>query len=155
MIDTPHITQSEVQATASIHIVVPRTQIQTVMGPAVSEIFAALSAQGIAPTGPWFTHHARRPTDVFDFDACVPVAGLVAASGRVQPGTLAARARVARTVYHGNYDKLGEGWGEFMKWIELNGHTPAPDLWECYVVGPATNPDPASWRTELNQPLLD
>ena len=29
----------------------------------------------------------------------------------------------------------------------------APDLWECYVAGPESNPDPATWRTELNRPL--
>jgi effector-binding domain-containing protein len=63
--------------------------------------------------------------------------------------------KVARTVYHGPYEGLGDAWGEFMEWIEANGHTPAPDLWECYTAGPESNPDPAAWRTELNRPLID
>lgn len=33
------------------------------------------------------------------------------------------------------------------------GHTPAPILWQCYVAGPESGPDPATWRTELNRPL--
>jgi len=27
------------------------------------------------------------------------------------------------------------------------------DLWEVYVAGPESGPDPATWRTELNRPL--
>lgn len=38
--------------------------------------------------------------------------------------------------------------------IAADGHTPAPDFWESYVTGPESNPDPATWRTELNRPLL-
>jgi effector-binding domain-containing protein len=153
VIDTPQIAESAEQLTACIPLVVPRTQIQTVMGPAIREVFATLAAQGIAPTGPWFTHHRRRPSDTFDFEVCVPVASPVAAAGRVQPGRLPA-ARVARTVYHGAYDGLGAAWGEFCAWIEANGHARREDLWECYLVGPESSSDPAAWRTELNQPLV-
>ena len=124
MIDPPRIAETADQLTAFIPLVVPRAEIQAVMGPAISEMYAALAAQGIAPAGPWFTHHRRRPTDTFDFDVCVPVASPVAAAGRVKPGRLPA-ARVARTVYRGPYEGLGAAWGEFCAWIEANGHTPA------------------------------
>ncbi len=30
---------------------------------------------------------------------------------------------------------------------------PAPWIWEVYLTDPRTNPDPSTWRTELNQPL--
>ena len=45
-------------------------------------------------------------------------------------------------------------WGEFNAWIAANGHTPAQNLWECYVAGPEKDPDPSTWRTELNRPLF-
>lgn len=153
MIDTPHITQSKAQPMAFIRLTVPRSEIRTVMGPAITEVFSVLAAQGIAPAGPWFTHHMCRPTDVFDFEACVPVAQAVTASGRVQPGELPARAKVARTVFHGDYEGLGDAWGKFMQWIEENGYTGEEDLWECYTVGPEAGPDSSAWRTELNKPL--
>jgi effector-binding domain-containing protein len=70
----------------------------------------------------------------------------------VKPGQLPATT-VARTVYHGDYEGLGAAWGEFGAWIKANGYTPAPNLWECYVAGPESNPDPATWRTELIRPL--
>jgi effector-binding domain-containing protein len=82
----------------------------------------------------------------------VPVTAPVAAAGRVKPGQLPA-TKVARTIYHGPYEGLGAAWGELIAWIAAKGHTPGPDLWECYVAGPESNPDPATFRTELNRPL--
>jgi effector-binding domain-containing protein len=153
MIDTPKITNSPAQLMAFIHLTVPRTEIQKVMGPGISEVQAAISAQGIAATGPWFTHHLKMDPKVFDFEICVPVASAISAAGRVKPGQLPA-ARVVRTVYHGPYEGLGEAWGELGAWIKAKGLTPAEDLWERYVVDPSSNPDPSAWRTELNRPLL-
>jgi effector-binding domain-containing protein len=141
MIDTPKITTTEALTTAMIHVTVPRSEIQKVMGPGLQELQAALDAQGIKAT-----------PKVFDFEICLPVAAPVAAAGRVKPGKLPA-TKVARTVYHGPYDDLGAAWGELGAWIKAQGLTPADDLWECYVAGPESGPDPAKWRTELNRPL--
>ena len=157
MLDTPQITQTAAQLTAIIRLTIPREEIRRVMGPGIGEVMAAVAAQGIAPAGPWFTHHLRMDPDTFDFEIGVPVTAAVAAAGRVKPGHLPA-TKVARTVYHGPYDGpegLGAAWGEFDAWIAATGHTPGPDLWECYVAGPESDPDPATWRTELNRPLTD
>ncbi len=153
MIDTPRITQAPTQLTACIHLTVPRTEIQNVMGPGLHELLAAVAQQGITPSGPWFTHHLRMDPNTFDFEICVPVTKPVAATGRVQPGQLSA-ATVAQTTYHGSYEGLSAAWGEFEAWIKANGHTAAPDLWERYLIGPESSPDPSTWRTELNRPLI-
>jgi effector-binding domain-containing protein len=153
VLDAPQITESADQLTAFIPLTVPREDMQAVMGPGIREVLAAMTAQGIAPAGPWFTHHRRRPTDTFDFDICVPVATPVAAAGRVKPGRIPA-ARVARAVYQGPYEGLGTAWGEFLDWVAANGLTPRGDLWECYLVGPETGCDPSSFVTELNRPLV-
>ncbi len=152
MLDKPQIVQTAAQLTAIIHLTVPREEIRNVMGPGISELMAAVAAQGIAPAGPWFTHHLRMDPDTFDFEISVPVSAPVAAVGRVKPGQWPA-TKVARTVFHGDYEGLGAAWGEFDAWIAAEGHTPGADLWECYVAGPESNPDPATWRTELNRPL--
>jgi hypothetical protein len=70
MIDEPHITQSETQIIAFIHITVPREEIRFVMDPALRELKGALAGQGIKPIGPWFTHHLRIDPKVFDFQVC-------------------------------------------------------------------------------------
>ncbi len=154
MIDTPHITQSAVQGTATIRLTIPRDQIQQVMGPAIGEVMAAVASQRIGPDGPVFSHHFQMDPSQFDFEVGVPVTAPVTAVGRVQPSQLP-EARVARTIYRGSYEGLGPAWGEFCQWIISQGHTAAPDLWERYLTGPESSPDPTTWQTELNQPLID
>lgn len=153
MIDKPTIVQTAAQATAVIRLTIPRDQIQNVMGPGIQELFATLAAQAITPAGPWLTHHLKMDPATFDFEITIPVRAPVTPAGRVMPGVLPA-ATVARTVYRGGYEGLGSAWGEFKAWIAAEGHAEAADLWECYVAGPETGPDPATWRTELNQPLV-
>jgi effector-binding domain-containing protein len=153
MLDTPRIVETDVQQAAVIHLIVPRAEIRSVMGPRLQELMSAVADQGITPTGPWFTHHLRRPGDTFDFEIGVPVSTSVTPTGRVKPGRLPA-ATVARAIYHGSYEGLGGAWGELGKWLAANGHRPAEDFWEVYAAGPESNPDPASWRTELNRPLV-
>ena len=153
MIDTPRICQTAAQLNAIIHLTIPREEIRNVMGPGISELMATVAAQGIALTGPWFTHHLRMDPATFDFEISVPVASPVTAAGRVKASQWPAM-KVARTVYQGAYEGLSDAWGEFNAWIAAQGLTPGPDLWECYVAGPESSPDPATWRTELNRPLI-
>jgi effector-binding domain-containing protein len=152
MLDKPQIVQTAAQHTAIIRLTIPRQEIRNVMGPGRSEVMDAVAAQGITPAGPWFSHHLRMDPEVFDFEIGVPVATPIAAAGRVKPEQLPA-ALVARTVYHGPYEGLASAWSELGAWIVAEGHTPGPELWECYVAGPESDPDPATWSTELTRPL--
>jgi effector-binding domain-containing protein len=153
MLDTPYVTQTTTQNIAVIHLVIAKDEIQHVMGPGIGELMAAIASQGIQPAGPIFTHHFKLTPDGWDFEIGVPVSKAVAPAGRVKPSEWPAM-RVARTVYQGPYEGLGGAWGEFMDWIAANGHKPAEDLYECYLAGPESSPDPANWRTEFNKPLM-
>ena len=153
MIETPRIVDTTEQLAAVIHLTIPRSEIQQVMGPGFGEVMSVLAAQGIAPAGAFFSHHFRMNPETFDFEIGVPVATPVTASGRVTPGRLPA-ARVARTIYHGGYEGLGAAWGEFGEWVKANGLAPAENLWEIYARGPESGPDSSGWRTELNRPLV-
>lgn len=155
MVDEPTIAAIEPRPAAVIHLVVPRDQIQQVMGPAIGEVMAAVRDQGLAPAGPLFSHHHRRPTDTFDFEVGVPVVAPIAPSGRVRPGTRPGASRVAMTTYRGPYEGLADAWGEFMAWIERQGLAAGSSPWESYRVGPGSSPDPADWQTDLHLPLLD
>ena len=150
----PEITHTAAQLAAMIHLTMPRNEIQSVMGPGLSELMAAVKAQGIGPAGPWFTHHLTMSPSVFDFEICVPVTAPVAAVGRVKPGQFPA-VKAARTIYTGPYEGLAAAWGEFKTWVTANGHVAAPDLFECYLAGPESCANPSDWRTELSQPLID
>ena len=152
MLDAPRIIESAAQLTAAIRLTIPRTEIQHVMGPGLAELRAAVTAQGLAPTGPWLTHHFRMDPAIFDFEIALPVSTPVAAAGRMRTGHLPATT-VARAVLHGDYAGLPAAWGELDAWIAAHGYTPGAELWERYVVGPESHSNPADWRTELNRPV--
>ena len=152
MLDTAEITRTQHRHTAVVHLVIPRDQIQSAMGPAMEEVTATIAAQGIAPVGPFFSHHLRLDPQTFDFEVGVPVSEPVNATGRVVASELPA-TKVARIIYHGPYEELGTAWQEFDAWITDHGHAPASDLWEVYHSGPEAHGDPAHWRTELVRPL--
>jgi effector-binding domain-containing protein len=154
MIDTPAITTTSEQPTAVIHLTIPRAEIQQAMGPAHQELFSTLAAQGVMPTGPWFSHHFRMDPATFDFEVGVPVSARVTAAGRVAGSRLPA-TRAARTVYRGGYEGLGAAWGELDAWIAREGLKPAGGLWEVYAAGPESGPDPLQWRTEPTRPLAE
>ena len=152
MLESPQIVHTDAQLAAVIRLTIPREEIQAVMGPAIADVFAAIAAQGVDPAGPVFSHHLRLEPGIFDFEVGVPVRAPISPAGRVKGGFLPA-ATVVRTVYTGPYEGLPQAWGEFMALLEGQGHALADEAWESYLHSPAQDPDPGSWRTELNRPL--
>lgn len=153
MLGIPHIARTEPRPAAVIHLVIPRADIQQVMGPAIAEIFGAIAAQGVTAVGPVFAHHLKMSRTTFDFEVGVPTSRPIIPAGRVFASELPGGI-VAQTTYRGPYERLYDAWQEFGAWVAEQGHTPAPHLWEIYVTGPESSNDPSTWLTELNQPLL-
>src|SRR5262249_10339960 len=79
---------------------VPRAEIRKVMGPGLAELWTAVAVQGIATIGPWFTHHLKMPSDVFNFEIGLPVNAPVATAGRGKSRGFPAM-RLVGTVYKG------------------------------------------------------
>jgi effector-binding domain-containing protein len=152
MLEALHVTDSPATLAAVIRFKIPQLELPNVMAPAVDELLSALKAQGIAPTGPLFNHYLSMEGGLFDFEVGVPVSTPVAPVGRVVPGELPA-ARVVRATYQGPYAGLYHAWREFGELAKGTGYEPAGGIWESYVYGPESNSDPATWRTELNQPV--
>jgi hypothetical protein len=86
MLATPQIVQTAAQSAAIIHLTVPRNEMMKVFGPAVGELMAVLTAQGVRPEGALFAHHLKMNADTFDFELGVKVSSPVKATGRVTPG---------------------------------------------------------------------
>jgi effector-binding domain-containing protein len=154
MIETPRVVRVAAQQAAVLHVAVPREEIAAVMGPGLARVMAAVASQGKVPAGPWFAHHLCMDPGAFDFEIGVPVEDPIVAAGGVVPGELPS-GLVARTVYQGDFDGLYSAWQEFDAWVADKGYAPRPDLWEVYLTGPEAGPDPSTWRTELNRPLVD
>ena len=151
MIDEPTIVKTATRRAAIVHLTIPKAAIQKEMGPGIAEVRAALAAQNIAATGPWFTYHHRMDPAVWDFDIGVPIAAPVEPTGRVKNGELPA-ATVARTVYHGGYEGVGEAWPKLDAWIARQGREAGASLWETYLTDPSTTSDPSKYETELSRP---
>jgi effector-binding domain-containing protein len=154
VIEPLRVIKTTPQLTAVIPIRVSRDDIRKVMGPGLAELKAAVAAQNVAVTGPWFTHHHRDPGEVFDFEICLPVAAPVAPANRMKPGQWPAM-NIVQTTYHGGYEGLGSAWGEFIGMIRSAGHKTADGLYETYAVGPEMSTDPAAWRTVLSKQLVE
>jgi effector-binding domain-containing protein len=159
MIESPHIVETQSQSAAVIHLAIPREEMRKAMPLAIQEVKAAIARQGITAEGPLIIHHLKLSPKKFDFEVGYPVSAPVSSMGRVKAGTLPA-AKVARTVYHGDYEGLFAAWDEFGKRLQSQGIlareglTSAATLWEAYLVGPETSSDPRDWQTELNLPLV-
>jgi len=151
-ISQPRLIETRARHTAVIHLTIPRAEMMHVFGPAVQELVAALTAQGMPPTGSAFAHHLKMSPDTFDFELGFVTPSPVMSSGRVEPGRWPAQ-KAAHTVYSGPYEGLPAAWGAFLEWMKENERAPAPDLWEHYTVGPHASQNPADWRTELYRPL--
>lgn len=152
MLETPELIDVPQQHTAVIRLHIPFDECQEHFGPAVGELFAELEQQGIAPAGPLFDHHFSAPDTHFDFEIGVPVSKPVAPNGRVIPSERPA-FRAVKAVLVGGYENLSEAWPEFMQWIDEQGLLTATDFWQLFVKGPGSDPDPASYRTELIRAL--
>lgn len=147
------LTHTEVQPAAVIHLTIPRDEIQTAMGPAIAEVIEAVISQGIGPAGPVFAHHFGMEPGIFNFHVGVPVHGPVTPAGRVKAAELPA-AQVARTVYTGPYEGLGEAWERFVDQLKAGGYQLGPSLWERYLTDPPQVPDASQHQTELNHIIL-
>ena len=152
MLETPELIDVPQQHTAVIRLNIPCEECPQHFGPAVGELFAELERQGIAPAGPLFDHHFSAPDTHFDFEIGVPVSQPVAPNGRVIPSERPA-FRAVKAVLVGGYENLPEAWPEFMQWIDDQGLQTATDFWQLFVKGPDSDPDPASYRTELIRAL--
>jgi len=154
MLDTPRISSTEPRPVAVIRLTIPRAEIQTVLRLAMGELLAAIAEQGIDTDGPLFSHHFAMHPDTFDFEVGIFTTIFVEDVGRVRRGESSASSTVAKTTYRGPYEGLGAAWSEFDRWVAAAGHTSAADLWEFYISGPESGPDPTKWRTDLLRPLI-
>lgn len=153
MLESPQILQITAKPTAVIRFTIPDKDCPKIFGSAVAEIMIAIAEQGIQPTGAFFSHHLKMPSQIFDFEVGVPVASPIKETDRVKASQLPATS-VARALYRGPYEELGTAWNEFNSWIAENNLVAGDTLWECYEAGPESSNDSKKWITQFNRPLI-
>lgn len=148
------ITKHDEQATAVVRERVPLSELPQFFQRAYHDTMAAAQSQGRHPIGPPFSMYHGMPTDAVDVEAGFPVDGPITAGEGVVPGTLPA-GRVVETTHVGPYETMRETYDKVLAFIREQGLTPSNDMWEVYLSDPQTEPDPATWRTQIYWPVAD
>jgi effector-binding domain-containing protein len=155
----PQIEVRAAQHYAAIPATVPMDGIGAAVDEAYPELFGWLASQGIPPAGPPFIRYlvidmARE----LRLELGVPVAAPIAASGRIQPGTLPA-GRYVVLRHTGPYDGLVASNAALQQWAASHGvefdasEAGEVSTWrgraEHYLTDPSKEPDPARWEVDV------
>jgi effector-binding domain-containing protein len=106
-----------------------------------------LARQGLSPVGPPFGRFEPTADGSLQVETGFPVALPVERIGRVAPDQLPG-GTVARLLYRGRYDGLGEAYVTATEWVEAHGYRVSGPPWECYL----DDPDVPEPRTEVFVP---
>ncbi|MFF1384422.1 GyrI-like domain-containing protein [Arthrobacter sp. NPDC058288] len=146
------LVQRPEQATAVVREKVPMNELPEFFGRAFGAVMAAARDQDVQIAGPPFGLYRGMPTDTVDVEAGFPVTAPLTASGGVETGTLPA-CRAFEATHTGPYDTLVTTYNDIQARMKEEGFNPADSMWEYYLSDPATEPDPATWRTLVVWPV--
>jgi effector-binding domain-containing protein len=149
----PEIVEQPEQITMVIRRVSPMAELASVFDTAFPTLAGVLADQQVQPLSPAFALYHGAPTDTADLEVGFITGSPIEPIGEVVVSTLPG-GRVARTVYAGGYDGLGEAWGLLLGWVAEQGLAPTGEMWEVYLTEPTPDGDPADNRTELNLQLV-
>jgi effector-binding domain-containing protein len=149
-----HAEARETQLTAVARATLPVAQIGPWLGRTYGAIIGLLAARQASPAGPPFARFHMLGGGRFEVEAGFPVSRPIEPSGDVQPSELPG-GQVAVTVHVGPYDQMESAYQALASWVADHGGELAGDAWEIFFSDPATEPDPATWRTEIVQPYRE
>jgi effector-binding domain-containing protein len=151
---TYEIQDREVPATPTL--VSRAITVPSGIGPTYQRLIAAvrahLASSGIEVTGAAFGRYLEYRPDHVDMEVGVPVEGRGEEAGDVTAGELPG-GRVVSTWHVGAYTTLGAAYRALEEHLADQGLEAAGPPWEVYERGPAEDPDSATWRTEVVQPV--
>lgn len=139
------------QPTAVETATLPVAEIGPWLARAYVAIASAIQARGGYPAGPPFARYHRLAADRFVVEAGFPVSAAIETDGDVRPSQLPGGPS-AVTVHVGPYEQMAPAYDALASWVSSHGGELAGDPWEVYFSDPASEPDPATWRTEIVQP---
>jgi effector-binding domain-containing protein len=147
----PELRRLAMRETAVVKVDVPVEELPGAIGGAVAEVEASMAEAGVGLAGPPFARYLAFGPAV-RAEIGFPVERPAPHVGRVYPGTLPG-GRVASVVHVGPYDGLARTYEALQRWLEGRGLHPSGPMWEVYWSDPETEPDPATWRTEIFAPV--
>jgi len=144
----------EAVATFARRATVARADVAAWCAETYPELFAAVAAAGLEPTGPGGALYSSAffEDDVGEVVAFVPVPPGARPAGRVTSFIVPA-AHLAVTVHSGPYTNIDLTYGALGSHVAEHGLGAAGPIREHYLVGPSDADDPERFRTEVGWPI--
>lgn len=159
--ENPTIETRTEQAYVAIPVSVRMEELGSVVPPLMDQVFAWLTARGIAPAGPPFWRYVVVDMETkLELETGVPVATPVEGNGEIRAGVLPP-GRYAMVVHTGHPDTLVTATRDLLQWAAEQGveWDSEGSTWGCrleeYLSDPAEVPDMNEWQTRLAFRLRD
>jgi AraC family transcriptional regulator len=140
------------QPVMSIRTTIAPAELAAAFGQLLPAVWQHVQSQGGRPSGPPFGRYHAFTADHIDLEAGIPVEQPVAGDDRILASELPG-GRVALTWHVGHYERLQEAYRALESWMQAEGVRASGGPWETYWTDPGQSPDPATWRTEIRQPI--
>ena len=133
---------------------ITRDEIAATLAEFLPAVFTYAQQHGLAITGPPFARYPEVGMGSLVIEGGITVAEppSTALSDGIEAITIpAGRAVVA--VHRGPYETLPESYQQIEKWMREQQMPASGAPWETYLTDPGERPDPATWETEIVQPV--
>lgn len=133
---------------------ITRDEIATALAECLPAVFGYAQRHGLAIAGPPFARYPEVGMGSLVIEGGVSLAAPPPSTPGDGIETLTIPAcRAAVAVHRGPYDSLPESYQQIERWLRDKGLSAAGPPWETYLTDPGERPDPATWETELVQPV--
>lgn len=131
-----------------------REGIPAVLGECLQAVFGYVMKQGLALTGPAVARYPEvgMASLVIECGTTVAEPPESEPEGEIEVVSIPA-GPAAVTIHHGPYDELHTTYEALEAWLAENGYVAAGPPREVYLTDPGEHPDPATWQTEISQPV--
>jgi AraC family transcriptional regulator len=133
---------------------IARDEIAATLAEFLPAVFGYAQRQGLAMAGPPFTRYPEVGMGSLVLEGGVPL--MAPPPGEPDEGMEALTipaGPAAVTIHRGPYDTLPDTYRALEAWLDREGRERNGPPREVYLTDPGDHPDPATWETEVIQPL--
>jgi len=133
---------------------IPRDGVADALAACLPAVFAYAQESGLAFAGPPLARYPETGMASLVIEGGLPVVELPEnlPAGEIEALTVAAGHAVV-AMHRGPYEGLPDTYIAIESYLEQHGLTASAPPWESYITDPGERPDPATWETEVVQPI--